>query len=97
MSDQAQTPNPQTLDKVFYPVGYRYHSLKLIDDLIGQIDDAKAQIEALANEEQEKFDKLPEGLQDTAIGQLLSEAAEALYDAASNIEDAISNLDAAQG
>ena len=77
--------------------GYRYHSSKLIDDLIGQIDDAKAQIEALANEEQEKFDKLPEGLQDAEIGQVLSEAAEALYDAASNIEDAISNLDAAQG
>lgn len=45
-------------------------------------------IKSMAEEEQEKFDNMPESLQDSERGQAIQEAADALAAAQSDLEDA---------
>lgn len=56
------------------------------------IDEAKSIIEAVAEEEQEKFDNLSEGLQASERGQKMEEAASTLEDLASTLDDVLSSL-----
>lgn len=65
---------------------------KAIDKLYMQLEDLKAAIESLQEEEQEAFDNLPESLQDTERGEAMQEAVDNLEAAASSIEEAMDSL-----
>lgn len=53
----------------------------------------KSAIETIRDEEQEKFDNLPEGLQQSENGQKFEEIVSSLDEAISNLQDAINNID----
>jgi uncharacterized protein YPO0396 len=59
---------------------------------IGQLEDAKAVIEELAEAEQEKFDNMTKGLQAGERGQAIEQAASSLSDAQSDLEAALDKL-----
>ncbi len=59
------------------------------------LDEAKSIIEAVGEAEQEKFDNLTEGLQQTERGQRMEEIASELADLVSTLDDALSTLDTA--
>jgi hypothetical protein len=61
------------------------------------LEEAKALIEAVGEAEQEKFDNMSEGLQQTERGQRMEECASELADAASSIDDILSTVENAQG
>lgn len=56
------------------------------------IESAKDAIEELCNEENDKFDNLPEGLQESGLGETLQEIASMLENIASDLDDASSQL-----
>ena len=60
-----------------------------------KLSDLKAEIEQIRDEEQEAYDNLPEGLQDSERGERMSEIIETLDDAASDREGVIDTLEAA--
>ena len=68
---------------------------KSINNLINLIDDARAQLETVKDEEQEAYDNLPEGLQQADRGQASEQAISALEDAISSLEDAVGSLEEA--
>lgn len=55
--------------------------------VISAVDDAKSVFESMAEEEREKFDNMPEGLQQSERGSALEEAAEALEEAVVSLEN----------
>lgn len=55
--------------------------------VISAVDDAKSVFESMAEEEREKFDNMPEGLQSSDRATALEEAAEALENAVSKLEE----------
>lgn len=65
---------------------------KRISALIEQIENLSADVVALADEEQEAFDNLPESLQDGERGQAMSDAVDKLNDAASDLSNAATTL-----
>jgi hypothetical protein len=66
-----------------------------IAELVGKLEEIKDEIENLQSEEQDKFDNMPEGLQQSDNGQKCEAAAIALEDAVSSLDDAISSLEEA--
>lgn len=60
---------------------------------INLIEEAKAIVESIGEQEQEKFDNLTEGLQASERGQKFEESASTLADIVSNLDDAISSID----
>ena len=62
---------------------------KALRDILDQLEALKTSIEDFQEEEQEAFDNLPEGLQD-------SEKGETMYNAIDNLESALSSLEEAQ-
>jgi len=56
------------------------------EDLEAQMENLRGEIEALAEETREKFDNMPEGLQQGDIGQLLEERADGLDSWVSDLE-----------
>ena len=70
---------------------------KQIDEAMGMLHDALALIENLASEEQESFDNMPEGLQQSDRGTASEEAANDLSEAADNITGTIDTLENAKG
>lgn len=58
-----------------------------LEDLKAQIEAAGQELQALADAEQEKFDNLNEGLQQSEQGQAIEAAAETLGEAASACEN----------
>ena len=68
-----------------------------IAEIVSQLETLKDQIAELQGEEQDAFDNLPEGLQQSDRGQQSENAASYLSDAESSIDDVISSLnDAAE-
>ena len=65
---------------------------KNIKDLIAQLEDIKGRLETMQEEEQDKFDNLPEGLQESERGEAMQEVADSLEEAVSSLEDVISTL-----
>lgn len=65
---------------------------KKVSEWIDTLIDMKAEIENMQEDQQEKYDNLPEGLQDSANGEALNEAADTLQEAASNLDSVIDNL-----
>lgn len=66
-----------------------------ISAIISSIEDLKAQVEALQNEEQETFDNMPENLQQSERGQMAESAANNLECAANDLENVIDQLNEA--
>lgn len=61
------------------------------------IEQAKTIVEAVGEQEQEKFDTLTEGLQASERGQKFEEAASVLEGAVSSLDDAVSEIEGVMG
>lgn len=59
---------------------------------LAALEEAKAELEGAAAEEREKYDNMPESLQNGDRGQAMSNNADALDAAVSSLEDAINSL-----
>ena len=69
---------------------------KQIEELIDKLEGIKGEIEEMQSAEQEKFDNLSEGLQQSERGQGYEQAAEYLQTAVDSIDEALSNLESAR-
>ena len=65
---------------------------KLLKSAVETIEILNESISTIKDEEQEKFDNLPEGLQQSENGQKFEETVGSLEEAISNLEEAISNI-----
>lgn len=65
---------------------------KWLQSVIDALEEQKGELESIQEEEQEAFDNMPEGLQDSDRGQTIYENIDTLESAASNLEDIISEL-----
>ena len=65
---------------------------KWLSDVITKLEEAKTDIESIAEEEREAYDNLPEGIQESDRGDVMYENADNLDQAASDLDDLISNL-----
>lgn len=65
---------------------------KQVKDWISQLEEIQNNMETMSIEENEKYDNLPEGIQDSERGDAISEAADTLDEAASSIEEIIFSL-----
>lgn len=65
---------------------------KQIEEIITGLEGYKSQIENLQNEEEEKFDNMPEGLQESERGEVMQDAIDNLSSAADGIEESIGCL-----
>lgn len=65
---------------------------KRIERLIEKLEAIRDEFYEMAEEEQEKFDNMPESLQDSERGEALQEGADNLQEQADAIDDAITNL-----
>jgi hypothetical protein len=63
-----------------------------LSKVIAILEEGSANLGAIAEEEQETFDNMPEGLQSGATGARTEEIAEALRDATDALDEIISNL-----
>lgn len=75
---------------------------KRIKELVGEIDSIFGQLEALneslceiQQEEQDAFDNLPEGLQETERGETIQDMADRLSDIYDTIDSVLSDLEGA--
>lgn len=60
---------------------------KRIDEAMEHISAAREILDTVIAEEQEAFDNLPEGLQNSERGQKMEETADSLYSVHSDLED----------
>jgi len=65
---------------------------KRISSVVDALTDALEAVRDLAAEEQEAFDAMPEGLQDSERGEAASEAAASLEEAVGMLEESIDLL-----
>lgn len=65
---------------------------KAIEEIIDQLGMLKEQVESISEEEQEAFENLPESIQYSERGDVMSEYVTGLDDAASSIDDVMSTL-----
>ena len=65
---------------------------KDIEKLIEKLDEVKTDLEFMQEDEESKYDNLPEGIQDSERGEAMQEAIENLESAVSSIEEAIDYL-----
>ncbi len=65
---------------------------KDIEKLIDKLDEVKTEIEFMQEDEESKYDNLPEGIQDSEKGDAMQEAIEYLGYAVDSIDEAIDNL-----
>lgn len=65
---------------------------KQIEAIISKLEDLRDEIETLKDEEQEKYDNLPESLQDSERGETFTDNVDNMETAYDDIDDAISNL-----
>ena len=65
---------------------------KDIEKLIEKLDEVKTDLEFMQEDEESKYDNLPEGIQDSERGDAMQEAIEYLGYAVDSIDEAIDNL-----
>lgn len=65
---------------------------KMIEGYICQLEDLKGNIEAMKDEEEEKLDNMPDGLQESERGEAIQDAIDNLDSASDSIGDAIDYL-----
>ncbi|HRG20499.1 MAG TPA: hypothetical protein PLQ57_05690 [Saprospiraceae bacterium] len=68
---------------------------KELEKAINDIENAKSLVEEILDNEQSKFDNLPEGLQISEKGQKMEENISALDDARNLLEEAIQQIQTA--
>ena len=68
---------------------------KQIEAIQRQLETLKDELDTLANEEQDSYDNLPEGLQMSERGEASQRAAEELSNAVSNLDDVLTALESA--
>lgn len=68
---------------------------KVISGWIDNLERIKSEIEDMQSEEEEKFDNLPDGIQESERGERMIESIEYLGDSVSSIEEAIDSLNEA--
>jgi uncharacterized phage infection (PIP) family protein YhgE len=68
-----------------------------IELALGELGNAKEELEDVINAEQEAFDNMPEGLQQTDRGQAMEDGLSTLDDASSTLDDSISSLEDIMG
>lgn len=66
-----------------------------IEEIIASLAELQSDIELIRDEEQEAFDNLPEGPQESERGERMQEAIDRLEDAFGNVDEAIENLNTA--
>jgi hypothetical protein len=69
---------------------------KRIDTIYAELEQWVSMIEDLESEEQDAFDGMPEGLQDSERGQTSQSAIDSLVDARDSLTNALDALDAAR-
>jgi len=70
---------------------------KEIDRIISELQQLQSDIENVLGEEQDAFDNMPEGLQQSDRGEAASEAISELESAQSGVDEVISCLENAKG
>jgi len=65
---------------------------KAITEIVSKLEEIMADLNTLQEEEQEAFDNLPEGLQDSEKGEAMETAAGLLEEAVNSVGDAIDGL-----
>ena len=70
---------------------------KRIDEIQDGLEQWGDMLEDLESEEQEAFDAMPEGLQDSDRGQVAQSAIDSLVDARDSLVNALDALEAAKG
>ena len=68
---------------------------KSLKELYQLIEDAKAQLEAILEEEEEARDNIPESLQDSERYQVAEEACENMEEAVSGLDDVLEYIESA--
>jgi DNA repair ATPase RecN len=68
---------------------------KRLESIRETLANAQSDIESIRDEEQEKFDSLSEGLQQSEQGQNIEQASGALSNVADSIDTAVTELDEA--
>ena len=63
-----------------------------LEDIAGQLEFLKADIESIHEEEYEAYSNLPESIQESERGEAMSENCDTLEEIVSNLEDVISSL-----
>lgn len=66
---------------------------KKLKEVISTMEEMKVIVSDIAEEEQSKFDNLPEGLQSSETGQKLEESASSLEEIIGSIDDLIDNIE----
>ena len=66
---------------------------KAIAEVRDILESATSNLEVIRDEEQESFDNLPDGIQESERGEKMSECIEYLEEAIENLGEAIDNLD----
>ena len=65
---------------------------KMIEGYISQLQDLKDNVESMRDEETEKLDNMPDGLQESERGEAIQDAIDNLDSASDSIGDAIDYL-----
>ena len=65
---------------------------KTLQGYVESLDEIKCAIDEKAEEEQDKYDNMPEGLQESERGEAMQEAIDNLESASSSLEEAIDYL-----
>jgi hypothetical protein len=65
---------------------------KEIAKYIASLEEIKNNLDSMREEEEDKFDNMPEGIQESERGEDMQEAIENLEEAVSNLEDTIDIL-----
>lgn len=66
---------------------------KAIAEVKNILEYASSSLELIRDEEQQSFDNLPEGIQESEIGEKMSDCIECLEAAIDDLSEAIDNLD----
>lgn len=65
---------------------------KEIAKYIATLEEIKDKLESMQEDEQDKFDNMPEGLQESERGEAMQEAIDAIETACGSLDDAIDTL-----
>jgi hypothetical protein len=66
-----------------------------LENLVSKLQDIQEEVTNIKDEEQEKYDNLPEGLQASEKGEALESAIGNLEEAEANIDEVINGLESA--
>lgn len=70
---------------------------KRLDRIKEVIEQAKADLDEVRDEERDAFDNMPEGLQASDMGNSIEEAADALDEASDDLDSVLASIGTARG